>query len=288
MQIIRKLTLKSVGVLILALAMVACGGGGDGAPVEVQQNSDSIQFNQGGNPSVPAIISLTVPNGINADKLNNYFKVSVTAGDTLIIKSTLKNTIDDRSAWLCRNNVAGSFKGIILDALSKSCSLNLTHIFTESGEHILSFDYGNVNNGFFDAAIIHKEQYPAPFKTASGRPEQPKVIDLQDNNKLSSNDFYNNYAYDAKAGQTIYIQAYLDKAISEIDAHRCRNNNQNYSNSYFAYGISLSLNLSDQSKYSCGDYFEHRFESDGRYYFNFRYLNGVNGYFRVVITQPIG
>ncbi len=277
---------KTALYVLVSASLIACGGGGDDANVEAQQSFDSTRFNQGGNPSVPAIVSLTVPNGVSADKLNNYFKVSVTAGDTLIIKSTLKNTIDDRSAWLCRNNVAGSFKGISLDALSKSCSLNLTHIFTESGEHILSFDYGNLNNGFFEAAIIHKEQYPLPFITASGRPEQPKVIDLQGNNKLSSNDFYNNYTYDAKAGQTIYIQAYLDKAISEVDASRCRNSNS--SNSYYAYGISLNLNLSDKSKYSCGDYFEHRFESDGRYYFNFRYLNGVNGYFRVVITQPIG
>jgi hypothetical protein len=219
-----------------------------------------------------------MPNEINSDTFLNHFKVVVRAGDTLIVKSNLQNTLTDQWFSRCAGNSTAYYTGILVQGASQSCSLNLKHTFTAAGEYLVSVGYPDGNSGYFEAALIAAGQNPPPTVGGSGTPDQPRVFDLSGNNSVASDDFYNYYAVDAKAGETIFIQTYLDRQPSGTDAARCVGG-ASYA-SYYSYGVLMN----DEPTFVCGSYFERRFLTDGRYRFNFRTKHGASGFFRVVIS----
>ena len=92
-MIIDKNTVFRAFPLAIALALTACGGGGGGGSSDSGGGTggdggsgDEVVLNRGGDPSNPTPVSLALANEINADTFQNHFKITVEAGDTLIIK----------------------------------------------------------------------------------------------------------------------------------------------------------------------------------------------------------
>lgn len=223
-------------------------------------------------------MSLTRPNEITGDPFNNYFKVDVDVGDTLILRSTLAGVLADQDFARCSAN-PDEYVGIRLNAEIRSCSLNFRYTFETAGEYRFQLGYPDQNFGYFEVAILPAGFKPAPADDASGAPDAPLPIDFTGDNELLVNDFYNHFAYDAKAGDTLYVQGYLDREESRQDTSRCVSN-ASYE-SYYAFGVISD----DLNAFSCSSSFERRFEEAGRYYLNFRFKRATAGYFRAVVAE---
>ena len=279
---------------ISATLLSACGGGSDaptGAaapsaptsspatpappPAAPPASATPGDVNVGGSPASPAALSFDRPNQISADSFANNFKVTVRAGDTLVLRSTLKATLSDVWFSRCSSNATAYYTGLTIAGQSQSCSLDLKHKFPEAGEFLIRVGYPEGNSGQLDAALLSAGQSPAPVATASGRPDQPRAFDLAALNPVASNAFFNHYAIDAKAGETLYIQVYPVVAPTPTDAARCASGSL-YAN-YYSYGVVMD----EQPSFVCGTYFEHKFASDGRYRFALRFK--TEGQFRAVI-----
>ena len=268
--------MKNFSKLLLAMAfvmtLVACGGGGGGG-VDAPTATPTVTLNKGGNPADPAAISFVQPNEINPDSFQNNFKVTVKAGDTLIIKSTIMIPLEASWKLSCAR---AQDQGIVLGNLQYSCGEWSRYTFEKPGEHIVKILYPNKTPGFFDAALTSNATVAEPTLSASGTPNQPRLIALTGENLIVPNDFLNHYAIDLKAGNTIFIQSYVDKAATTAETNNCRRFD-NY-NSPYSFGIELN-----ETRFSCGNTLEHLATFDGRYFLNFRYPGMTQGYFKAVV-----
>lgn len=269
-------------ILVAALALSSCGGGGGGGDSGNAGNNPSTvpQPFPGGTVAEPALMSLDNKNAIKADAFENYFKVTVSAGDTVIIRSTLQNALDDTESLRCSMS---SNYAISISSDIGSCSLNFKHTFVTGGVYTFHFKYPLSNYGYFNAAIIPAGAIFTPVASASGRPDSPRSIIIGGaDNALSENDFFNNFAYDAQAGDTLHIQTYPDILPSSNDTLRCNMSSGKYDGAS-SYGVLIS----DTGGYSCSETFEHRFDQAGRYYLNIRFILGAKGFFRAVVVPSI-
>lgn len=266
---------KLVSASLLLVALSACGGGGGDATSNATPPAvETLKFNKGGNPANPAAISFAQPNEINSDSFQNNFKVTVKAGDTLIIKSTIMIPLENNWMRVCSSNQSMN-QGIVLVDLQQSCNERIRYTFEKPGEHIVKILYPNNTPGFFDAALTSNATVAEPTQSASGEPNQPRLISLTGENLIVPNDFFNYYAIDLKAGSTIYIQSYVDKAATNIETRVCTGEGGSYD---FGFGIEIN-----RTRFSCGNTLEHLATYDGRYFLNFRYLGITQGYFKAVV-----
>ena len=269
---------KLVSASLLLVALSACGGGGGDATSNTTTTVPTVEINKlnkGGNPANPAAISFVQPNEINSDSFQNNFKVTVKAGDTLIIKSTIMIPLENNWMRAC-SGVQSMDQGIVLGDLQHSCNEWIRYTFEKPGEHIVKILYPNNTPGSFDAALTSNATVAEPTLSASGKPNQPRLISLTGKNLIVPNDFFNYYAIDLKAGNTIYIQSYVDKAATNIETRVCSGSG-NY-NSLGTFGIELN-----ETRFSCGNTLEHLATYDGRYFLNFRYPGITQGYFKAVV-----
>lgn len=283
-------------VLVVALGLLSCGGGGGstgnssatpqptpgsgGTPQPSPDSGGTPQPVSGGTAAAPAAMSFDNKNEIKADAFDNYFKITASAGDTIIIKSTLVNAVQDRDVLICNMN---SDYMIQIVGRHGACSLNLKFTFDTSGEYTVHFKYPQANYGYFNAAIIPAAATFSPTTSATGKPDDPRTIVTGGaDNQLSENDFYNNFIYDAKAGDTIHIQIYPDTLPSSQDALRCNMSGGGYED-FTSFGVLTS----DTGKFNCDQTFDHTFAQAGRYYLNIRFIHGVKGFLRAVVVPAI-
>lgn len=269
-----------VTILLSALGISSCGEGGSSNAGP----SESSQLVAGGTIAEPAIMSFEEANEIQSDPFENYFKVSVSAGDTIFIKVTLQSELGGLETSRCSS--MGQFP-IDLIGESRWCGLNVKHTFGSAGEYKIHFNYEDGNIGYFNAAIIPAGAVLTPSIGASGRPEDPRLILLGGaDNFLSENDLFNHFVYDAQAGDTLHIQTYPDNPPSSTERSICYGHYGRYDDST-SYGVYISETdryLSETDRYSCDGAFAYLFDRAGRYYLNVRFINGAKGYFRAVVT----
>ncbi|MGH8493713.1 MAG: hypothetical protein ACRERR_11525 [Moraxellaceae bacterium] len=259
-------------ILVMALsALTACGsGGGDSS------GSESETKNAGGTISAPSSIREDIKNSISSDEFNNYFKVQALSGDTLIIKATMNATLDPTLYSRC---VTESDYTISIGS-EKSCSLNIKYKFTADGEYKIHFKFPGGNSGYFNAVVLTSSTTIVPSATANGAANQPRTISLGGtDNALSANDFFNNFAYNAEAGDTLHIQLYPSVNPSPTDSNRCLMANGEY-NIYYSFGVAVV----GISEYNCNNTFEYTFSSEGQHYLNIRFINGAQGYFHATVV----
>lgn len=272
---------KTALCVFVSASLVSCGGGdSEGSVINNTSNNqpESLKIVHGGTVASPTSVSFKLPNEIKSDIFENYFRITVSAGDTIVIKSTLKNRLDEISHLRCVEKT-GDYTIRINDDI-KSCSLDMRHTFEIGGDYILHFKYPQSNYGHFDVALISSNASFSPSNNATGKPDDPRKIIIGGmDNQLSANDFYNNFIYDAQAGDTLHIQTYPNAIPKAIDNLRCIEQGNNYI--YFAYGVWTN----DLNKYNCAENFEHRYEKAGRYYLNIRFINGAEGFFRAVVVK---
>jgi hypothetical protein len=266
---------KLVSASLLLAALSACGGGGGGTTSNTTPPAiETIKFNKGGNPANPAAISFEQPNEINSDSFQNNFKVNVKAGDTLIIKSTIMIPLENNWMRVCSFNQSMD-QGIVLVDLKQSCNERIRYTFEKPGEHIVKILYPNNTPGSFDAALTSNATLAEPTLSASGKPNQPRLISLTGENLIVPNDFLNHYAIDLKVGNIISIQSYVDKAATTDETRVC-----NFDSGSYDFGFGIEIN---KTRFSCGNTLEHLATYDGRYFFNFRYPSITQGYFKAVV-----
>jgi hypothetical protein len=235
----------------------------------------AVQLNPGGTAAAPSQMRLDIPNEISSDQFENYFNITVMAGDTLVINTTFINPMDSSANNNCQ--VSGS-DFISMNTESYRCAAHLKQQFTSDGVYTFHFSDALNNSGFFDAALISDGQSFTASSGATGRPDDPRAIILGGvNNSLSSNSFYNNFVYDAQAGETLQIQTYPDTSPSVMDNNICQIMGRDFE-AYRTFGV-----LINDSRYNCSESFEHQFDQAGQYHLNIRFLHGVEGYFRAVV-----
>lgn len=283
---------QTMTFIIVAVALTACGGGGSGGgsstsdPVE-----DVVPLNEGGSPSEPASMDFNALNEIKADTFYNHFKFAANAGDVIVIKTTLEKPITDRESVRCSASTSW-YTGIYMGETIRSCDNHFLYKVKETREYVVKFGYLNENNGFFQAALIPSEGVSETLADAGvgGLPDFPGQILFSGKNEISSNSFFNYYAYYAKAGETIYLQSYVDPKEGDLTTSRCSPNGSH--SSRFSFGwkatnadYTLIAGENYGPRYSCDHYAEFTFEEDGLYVLNFRSFLGGTGYFRAT-TSP--
>lgn len=273
-------------ISVSALAfLVACGGGGnDVALNEDVKEIGQSQLNSGGSEANPTLISYSKDNVIDKNSLKNYFKLSAQAGDTLFIKASLNNSLGrDWSSYCYFASSPGRMgAGLLLGTSAASCSEYLRHTFNKPGEYLLRADYSNnisgiISFGSFKASLVPANKPLAVSLSATGTPDQPKLISIKNQNAISPDDFLNNYAINLKKGQTIKMAAIIDAVIDRDHQSNCYTSKGSF-NEGKSYGIDMN-----GAGFSCGTSFEHKAEYDGVYYFNFRYPGILKSHFNAEV-----
>ena len=235
------------------------------------------QLNSGGTVSAPAQMSYVISNEINSDAVVNYFSAAASMGDTIIINTTLTNPLDGSDDLRCQ--LTGDY--FISNSTGyEYCGAHVWGVFGSDGDRIYNFKFP-FNNGYYDAAYIPEGTTFSPSFEASGRPDEPRSILLGSiDNQLSANSFYNNFVYDAQAGETLKIQTYPEIVPSGTDNLACQNSGQ-WFQSYYSYGV---LMFDVANSFNCSETFEYTFTEAGQYKLNIRFLPGVKGYFQAVVN----
>lgn len=261
-------------VLFLSILFLAACGGGDSG--NIGNTDNTLQLNPGGNAAAPAQMSFDIPNEIKADPFENYYQITVTAGDTIVINTTLISPLDSTKYMGCQLTTSAYF--ISVNYGYSSCKVHFKQTFTSDGVYTFHFDDALNNYGYFDAALISAGTSLNPSSGATGRPDDPRSIILGGtDNLLSANSFYNNFIYDAQAGETLQIQTYPNILPSGTDNLQCQTNGEDFE-SYYSYGVSIN-----DSKFTCNESFEYQFDQAGQYELNIRFLYGAEGFFRAVV-----
>lgn len=279
----RKLAAFSL-LLGITLPLVGCGGSGGGDTAA--EPEPETELNWGGTPSSPAPIDLTGANAVRADLYSNYFSYTAAAGDQIHIHVTLEKRVTDDALRKCSAGPTAYHNGIQVPSsiegeppLVRSCDVDLRYTFDQPGTYLLTFGYPDDNVGFFHAAVVSSlnGSQPQPAIGAGGTPDKPRYILFDEHNMITHNTLANYYAYDARAGETLYVQSYLASTPSGEEERRCSASSLWESSS--AYGVFV-----EEGKLSCSAQLEHRFTEDGMHLIGFRFLPENTGHFIATVT----
>lgn len=267
-----KSSLTAIVIFTLTLFIVACGVEEDGN----NNLPNTPQLNPGGTAAAPTQMRFDISNEIKADTFENYFTLSVTMGDTIVINTSLINSIDGSTDLACQLTGSGFITNLTTGY--SGCIAHLRGQFGSDDDRTFHFAFPN-NSGYFDAAYIPEGTTFSPPSDSTGRPDNPRsIIFGGTDNSLSENSFYNNFIYDAQAGETLQIQLYPDVLPSGTDNLGCQSKGQTFG-SAFSYGVIINTT----NQFNCSETFEYYFDQAGQYNLNIRFLVGVGGFFRAVV-----
>ncbi|SOB76017.1 hypothetical protein SAMN04488490_1683 [Marinobacter sp. LV10R510-11A] len=288
--------IKLLPLSILSLALIACGGGGGSDNSSNDDSSEPIILNEGGPVSDPTPIDFQNLNEIKTEAFYNHFGVSVGAGDILIISGNIDTVINDTDNRRCLEQ-DGYYTGIrilnlsgVNESIKRSCTPYFFHQFIDAGNYDLKLGFPSAK-GSFVATILPADSEPQLGNQlgTGGHPENLGRIDIDGKNKLTSHPATNHFGYKGKAGETIYLQAYVDPREDATTERRCSEFGDYFSNKYaFGWAV-MSEDISGsiyhrQPVFSCSGSLEHTFPKDGIYHFNFRSFLGGTGYFYATTT----
>lgn len=271
--------MKNIFLLVIVLALTACGGGGSGSDVtgsKLLAQEDAVVL--GGSPSAPAVLSLNSKNIINNNSFNNYFKYVGVAGERLVLRVNLTIPFSVHENFTCLENPGSgatpsryssqihvyNSNNVRVDGV---CGEDLTYTFTENGVYIFNFDFSLNDSGFFNAASI-KSDTPVKFlEVGSGTPVEPKKMNTNSANSIGNNVFYNYYWISAIKGETIVLSAMLNQPLSSGQNFSCAEQPKTALNSHI-YVYNSSLN---QVGLTCGEKLRFIVPESGNYIFQFHY-----------------
>ncbi|MDX5406517.1 MAG: hypothetical protein LPK11_05680 [Chromatiaceae bacterium] len=251
------------------------GSGGSGTPLP--------QVNDGGQPSSPANISFSLPNVISSDSFNNYFKVTVNAGDRLVLNVDLESALTAEDTRRCFNSpetyVHGSIESVI-----HFCAYDLVHSFATAGTYTVRFQYPRQQKGLFYAALLRSgTSYNALAANGSGgTPNQPRLMSFTSDNKINKLSIFNNYQFTGLAGDKLVFHTILNAPLASNAIRRCESGNYD---SHHSLGVSVNY-----GNYSCSETTEYVLPNDGTYNFNLRFVSvdnygKIDGAFRVDLIR---
>lgn len=281
--------LKQLPAILLVTMVSGCGSGGSESTSNNTPGSGSsavptLKVNNGGQPSSPSNISYTLPNVISSDSFNNYFKVTVNSGDSLIINIDLDNPLTVLDVSRCRTNPAIQIHAS-LENVRHICAYDLFHTFEKPGTYVVRFQYPLQRTGTFNAALMMKNvTYGAlPANESGGTPTQPRQMSFTSNNKISKLGFLNNYQFTGNLGDKLVFHTMLNAPLAANAKRRCREGN-----SYDGHhSLGFSVNFGN---FSCEERTEFILPSNGTYNFNVRYMSAddygkIDGSFRVDLIR---
>jgi len=279
--------IKSVYFLFASICISGCGGSDNQVGVNNTNSSPpKIELNQGGQASSPTQVSYAVPNVISSDKANNYYKVNVKAGDTLVLNVDLDSPITAKENMLC-NTSPEKFTHALIEKVLYFCAYDLKYTFSSDGDYILRFQYPLSRKGIFHASLLKAGvTYSAfPANGSGGTPNQPRVLGIGVENKINKLTHYNNYQYTGLAGDKLVFRSLLNAPLAANSRVACvSSSNYTYSKLH-AFGLSV-----DYSNYSCTEHPEYTLPWDGTFNFNIRFIavdtyGKIDGTFRVDLVR---
>ena len=287
---------KLLPLSILSLALTACGGGGGSDSTPNDDPGEPVVLIEGGPVSNPTPIDFQNLNEIKVEDFYNHFRVNVDAGDILIISGSINTVIGDTDNRRCLEQ-NGYYTGIRIlnlpdekDGIKRSCTPYFFHQFMEAGNYDLKLGFPDAT-GSFVATILPADSEPQLGNQVGtgGLPDNLGRIDIDGKNKLASHPATNHFGYKGKAGETIYLQAYVDPREDRTTERRCSESGDYFSNKYaFGWAV-MSEDVSGriyhrQPVFSCSGSLEYTLPKDGIYHFNFRSFLGGTGYFYATTT----
>ena len=288
--------MKRLVFFTIFIMLTGCGGGGGSSSENTQSDQSNIldtPMNDGGMISSPTPLDFQQFNRITNDSFVNYFNVQAKAGDQLIIQSYLDGLIEPVDNRDCVDK-RGSYNGISISGeehtTNRSCSTHFLTTFTRGGSYTLHLDFESDKRGYFVASMISSESEPIllPDEGLGGIPDTLGSISLDSENLLSANSFLNHYGYQGTKGETIFFQAYINRAEDTRTTTVC--GDRNLYRDLFAFGwVEMTSDLlvvgdyHSGPRYSCSHDFSFTLPEDGLYHFNFRSIVGGEGYFLATV-----
>jgi hypothetical protein len=283
---------KLLALSILSLALTACGGGSDSTPND--DPGEPIVLTEGGPVSNPTPIDFQNLNEIKAEDFYNHFRVNVDAGDILIISGSIDTVIGDTDNRRCLEQDT-SYTGIRIlnlpdeiDYIKRSCTPYFFYQFIDAGNYDLKLGFSSAK-GYFVATILPANSEPQLGNQVGtgGLPDNLGRIDIDGKNTLVASPATNHFGYEGKAGETIYLQAYVNPREDATTERRCGQYGI-FDNKYAFGWVVMSKDVADnrtrQPAFSCSGSLEYTFPKDGTYHFNFRSFLGGTGYFYATTT----
>lgn len=281
---------KFLSLVFFSTVLVSCGGGSDSSSANQSGSGGTVnpvppspQVNNGGQPSSPANVSVNLPNVISVDSFNNYFKVSVNSGDSLLINVDLDSDLTAEETRRCENSPETYIHGSI-ENVRHFCAYDLFHTFEESGTYTIRFQYPLQKKGVFYAAILNRNVIfgSLPSNGSGGTPTQPRQMSFTSNNKINKLSFFNNYQYTGLAGDKLVFHTMLNAPLASNAVRRCESGRYDY---HHSLGVSVNY-----GNFSCAERTEFILPNSGTYNFNLRYISvdnygKIEGSFRVDLIR---
>jgi hypothetical protein len=267
---------------IAALSLTACGGGSS-SESNSPDNNQSVPTPapteiEGGTVNGSAQMDHRLTHIISSDDAQNYFKVSVQAGQRIVIFSALETYLDDQSFARCGSNPTGYHVGISLVGTDASaCANNFEHTFDFSGEAEFRFGYPYENSGVFVYSIVGDADDSGILEAngEGGLPDSPRRIDVFGENTINSNNLVNYFVYEGVAGETITLNAYLNGSIAGQDPTRCSSSTGSESlENHYTYGFAVN-----NRQYNCDNELSYTFTENGVANIHVKYIKNISGYF---------
>lgn len=268
-------------VSILLLTLTGCGGGGEtSSPGILEGNTDVYEgfLNVGGTPSNPNEVSFNNGNEINVDYLENYFTFNLESDSKVYISAILELGMKTLDKTRCVSKKVEESGFIKIDGVGVACDHRAV-VDLSAGKHTINFEYPRSNYGYFTIDKVTNDQRAILTENGSGGlPSSPRTMSLSDNNEINKDLNYNYFAYQGKAGDKLFLNAYLEETVPTLMFTRCRSRD---GEGRSAIGFSIN-----GSAYSCTESLEYELPEDGSYYVHVFFMAPsdvtypVSGYFR--------
>ena len=276
-------------LLILAINLTGCGSDSS-SDIPTEPIEEIIG---GGEASSPTELSITLKNEILNNISFNYFKYTGKKGEKLIIHSSLivpsMNDIERARCNSMGSEVTGVLAvdaGIIVydeefNAVDAACGDDLTFTYPNDGTYIFYFNYSRYgNSGYFNASYV----VPGAISNegTASTPSNPSLINLDLNNEIKNNTFFNYFKYTGKKGEKLIIHSSLIvPSMNDIERARCNSMGSEVTG---VLAVDAGIIVYDEEfnavDAACGDDLTFTYPNDGTYIFYFNYSRYDNsGYF---------
>lgn len=286
---------KIKGLLVLAsIAFItACGSDDSGGS---SNNGGSVT-----NPSIPPPIVNTPESGSVNDPINikngktyqlnsnyfyNNFKFSAKSGDKAFIKYSVELPEYQQTIWDCRKFSSNTHLTVATESgdwSSRTCSDKMKIDVNETQNfnvEVKSAGPGVLNITSFNVKSILKN----PIGDI-GTPGNPKPLNFNNNNQLSSNPFYNYYKFQAKKDQTFVFKGTFDYPITDSLVRLFKNrynSGEHRDNRYFNTVYNSNY---ERVRTGTEKDFEFKIPEDGIYYIEAGYYYPYTGFFNAALVD---
>lgn len=283
--------IKTLLVLSSIALISACGGGDDSSSGGGSNNDGSVTT------PIPPIITtpetgdinnpITVANGktyvLNSNYFYNNFKFSSNAGDKTFVKYSTEIPGYEQIIWDCLK-----FQKTHLTVAKKSgnwSSTTCNDSIKINVDEAQDFNVEVKSSGLLSVVSFNAKSILENPIGNIGTPGNPKSINFNGNNQLSSNPFYNYYKFNAKKDQTLMFKGTFHYPLDQSLKSKFMNRYNSGERLNYRYFNTVYNSDYESVRTGTDTEFDFKVPEDGVYYIEVGYYYPYTGFFNTALVD---